>query len=868
MLGQVFGHFRVVERIGSGGMGVVYLAHDQHLDRRVALKVLPTVLPADATPRRRFRQEAMALSRLNHPNIAVVHDFDTFGDVDVLVMEYVPGVTLSERVHAGRLTEGEVLDVGVQLAAGLEAAHAQGIVHRDLKPSNLRLTPDGHLKILDFGLARLFEGSEEATTQTETDLARPPGTLAYMAPELLKGHAPMPATDIYAAGITLYELATGSTPFSGTRVEMIDQILNRSPEPPQTRSSEISVALGTIIVKAIDKRADRRYQSARELLVDLQRCTESSAPAPAPFSSSSKLTRRRVIVAGTIALASGALWWRFGPADEVSAAFPARGWAVIADFDNRTRDVQIDRTVQESLLLALQQSSYVNVFSRDRMFDALRRMRRPDEGRISEPLALEICRRESAQLLLAGSIVQSGDATRVTVRALTPAGQLLFAEIVELGQKEQFFSRIDDLARRVRRRLGESLDRIQQASEPLDKVTTQSFDALRLYTQAVDRMAQGAMDDAAPLLQAALTLDPQFAMAHRQLARAFGTPGDRAKSLEHLEKAFELRAHVSVRERYFIEAAYYNVHERYDDAVESLSLLTALYPDDFDAQYQLATVRSNVGEIERAIQATREVLRIQPQSLRASELLVLLLAFNNQGDEALDDAQRAITALGATAKLRWGTAMALMGLGRLDDARRELTAVEASGTAFQGIGRLYLTRIDLLAGQLDAASAQLVHDIDDNRRMGRASAELLRRYLLARVHLLRGQSKDAREQAVQIAAAPASVAQATNLQQAALVFVQVGDLAAARGLLQRLDVVATESPSSGYSKLRASGPWPARLGRTAGRIRAVGIPGCECRAPKPLVASWPGSRFRGTPPMGRGCKGMAGGPRGTRRNPP
>ena len=204
-----------------------------------------------------------------------------------------------------------------------------------------------------------------------------------------------------------------------------------------------------------------------------------------------------------------------------------------------------------------------------------------------------------------------------------------------------------------------------------------------------------------------------------------------------------------------------------------------------------------MGEIERAIQATREVLRIQPQSLRASELLVLLLAINNQGDEALDNAQRAIAALGATARLRWGMAMALMGLGRLDDARRELSAVEASGTAFQGIGRLYLTRLDLLAGQLDAASAQLVHDIDDDHRMGRASAELLRRYLLARVHLLRGQSKDAREQAVQIAAAPASVAQATNLQHAALVFVQVGDLAAARGLLQRLDGVARESPSSG-----------------------------------------------------------------------
>jgi len=478
MLGQVFGHFRVVERIGAGGMGVVYLAHDQHLDRPVALKVLPTALPAEATPRRRFRQEALALSRLNHPNIAVVHDFDTFGEVDVLVMEYVPGVTLSERLHAGALTEPEVLAIGAQFAAGLEAAHAQGIVHRDLKPSNLRLTPDGHLKILDFGLARLFEGSDTALTQTETDVSRPPGTLAYMAPELLRGLAPMPATDIYAAGITLYELATGSPPFSGSRPHVIDQILNQPPEPPKARSRQISDGLDGTILKAIDKRPDRRYQSARELLVDLERCAEPSSGAP--FVSERRVSRRNAVIAGTAALVAGAAWWRFGPAADVSAAFPPRGWAVIADFENRTGDAQLDRIVQESLLLALQQSSYVNVFSRDRLFDALRRMRRPDGERVSERIGLDVCRRENAQVLLAGAIEQSGEAMRVTVRALAPSGDLLFAEVAELGKKDEFFARVDDLARRVRRRLGETPERIQQQSEPLDKVTTRSFDALRL----------------------------------------------------------------------------------------------------------------------------------------------------------------------------------------------------------------------------------------------------------------------------------------------------------------------------------------------------------------------------------------------------
>lgn len=794
MLGQVFGHFRVVERIGAGGMGVVYLAHDQHLDRNVALKVLPTALPADATPRRRFRQEALALSKLNHPNIAVVHDFDTFDDVDVLVMEYVPGVTLSERLRSGAMSEPEVLAIGAQLAAGLEAAHSQGIVHRDLKPGNLRVTPDGHLKILDFGLARLFEGDEGATTQTETDLARPPGTLTYMAPELLRGMAPMPATDIYAAGVTLYELATGSTPFSGTRAQVIDQILHKSPEPPKARSRQISDALDGTILKAIDKRPDRRYQTARELLVDLQRCAE---PASGPVSySRHRVTRRRAVVAGTSAVVAAAAWWRFGPAADVSAAFPARGWAVIADFDNRTGDAQIDRMVQESLLLALQQSAYVNVFSRDRLFEALRRMRRPEGERVTESVALDVCRRENAQVLLAGAVEQSGDAMRVTVRALAPSGDLLFAETAELRKKDEFFGRVDDLARRVRRRLGEAGDRIQQASEPLDKVTTQSLDALRLYTQAVDRIARGAVDAAPPLLQAALTLDPQFAMAHRLLARALQTGGEREKSLEHLDRAFELRENVTPRERYFIEAAYHGIHERYDDAVESLSLLAALYPDDLDAQYELATARLAVGEFERAIQSTREVLRIEPQSPKANELLVLVLARDNQETQALNEAERAARTIGETPRLRWGRAMALMGLRRLDDAREELRALEKASAGFQGIGRLYMTRIALFEGQLDDAISQLVRDVDEDRRAGRVSAELLRRYLLARVHLLRGASASAREQAAVIAAASATAAKAANLLQAAQVFLLVGDIGQVRMLGKRLETVAVEAPSS------------------------------------------------------------------------
>jgi tetratricopeptide (TPR) repeat protein len=274
------------------------------------------------------------------------------------------------------------------------------------------------------------------------------------------------------------------------------------------------------------------------------------------------------------------------------------------------------------------------------------------------------------------------------------------------------------------------------------------------------------------------------------------TVGERAQSLAHLDRAFELRAAVTPRERYVIEAANHGAHERYDDAVESLSLLTALYPDDLDAQYELATARSAVGEIERAIQATREVLRIEPQSSRANELLVLLLARHNQEPEALEEASRAAGAIGETPRLRWGRAMALMGARRLDEASQELRAMAKESSGYEGISRLYLSRIALLEGRIDDALAELVRDLDDDRRAGRGSAELLRRYLVARVHLLRGAIAAAREQASVIVAAPAVAAKATNLRQAAEVLLQTGDTATARAVLARLETVAIEAPSS------------------------------------------------------------------------
>jgi len=272
-VGLQLGHYRIVERIGAGGMGEVYRAQDEHLGRDVAIKVLPPGTLSDETARKRFRNEALTLSRLNHPNIATVHDFDTRAGVDFLVMEYVPGTTLSEKLAAGPLPEKEVARLGVQLAEGLTAAHEQAVIHRDLKPGNLRLTPDGRLKILDFGLARLVQPvSGTAETETLSETRAVAGTLPYMAPEQLKGERIDARSDIWATGTALFEMATGRLPFEGkTTVALADQILHAQPASPRRLQPRLSSRLADIILKCLEKDAENRYQSAKELHVDLRR---------------------------------------------------------------------------------------------------------------------------------------------------------------------------------------------------------------------------------------------------------------------------------------------------------------------------------------------------------------------------------------------------------------------------------------------------------------------------------------------------------------------------------------------------------------------------------------------------------------------
>lgn len=788
--GAMLGHFRVECRIGAGGMGVVYRARDEQLDRVVALKVLPWALPPGAPERRRLHHEARALSRLNHPNIATVYDFLSDDQRDVIVMEFVPGDTLSDRLEHGPMPEATVIHLGLQLAEGLAFAHDHDVIHRDVKPANLRVTAEGRLKILDFGLARII-GSEATTASaiSGSGAGRPAGTLPYLAPEQIRGHAPSRLTDLYAAGVTLYELATATRPFEGDAQAVIDAILAETPPPPSARRASLSHDFDALVLRAMDKQPSRRHESAHALRSDLQRVV--SRP-PAPVRPGPRPTRRTMLATGALA-GAGAMAWAVWPRSRV-AAFAPRGWAVLADFDDQGDDARLARVVHESLAITLQQSAFVNLLPRPEVFQVLARMRRPGVLAVDEDLALEVCRRDGRQLVLAGSIARSGAAVRIVVRALTPDRTLLFAVPAEFSRPEDLFAQIDLLGHRIREHLGESRAVIQRTGESLARVTTSSFEALQRYSEAVELFDRGNPDDAADRLNAALVLDPEFAMAHHALARASDRQGRSDRALEHFDRAYALREGVTLRERHSIDGEYFGAHERYGDAEAAYAVLVGQYPDDAEAWYELAAAREANGKLSQAIDAVQRQLVLRPQSREGLELLVLQLAQHNQPAEALDAYRRARDIIGPTPRLHWGAGMAAFGAGRLDDARRELAALGTDG-GFGNIGRLYLSRIDAYEGSLARAATAIATDIEHDRRQDLASAELLRRYLFARIQLLEGRTTEARAQARLILAASAETARATNLQHAGTLYAQIGDVAGTQHALGRLEAIESRSPS-------------------------------------------------------------------------
>ena len=816
LIGTTLSHYTFISLIGAGGMGEVYLAEDERLHRQVAIKVLAPGLLGDEQARRRFREEALTLSRLNHSNIATIHDFETIGDRDLLVMEYITGETLADRISTRAHDEREIARLGTQLLQGLAAGHARGIIHRDLKPRNVRVTPDGHLTILDYGLA-YFAPIRAAELTTQTALTRGMlfiGTPGYMSPEQLRGQPADERSDLYAAGEILYELATCRRPFMADNVfALADRIRTSRPPPPSTYNREVSAAFDRIVLKALEPSPEFRYQRAEDFAVDLRQLGLTGANA-------GKANRfgffgKHVAILVTVCAAIVGSLWVLPVERPQAAAFQPRDWVLVTDTADATG--HIGPAVREALTLALQQSRYVNVLPRDRVVAALQRMERPVGAVVDEATGLDLCRRENVRALLAASVDAIGPSTRITVRTFDSSGRLLFLERADVAPGRSILDGLDMLAAQVRHNLGESLAQITASrSRPLAEVTTRSTQALERYSRAIDLAARGDLSEAESSLRAALALDGDFAMAHLQLAGVYLKLGMQDDEREHLERAYALRDKLTDRERYLIEASYHGRRDEFERAELSLRTLVGLYPDDPNGRFEFAMGLITNGKAGEAKENLEEALRLDPNSSAARSQLVLLLAQTNRNEEALKVFDQATGRKVSTPMLRWGRAMALFGLDRLDEARTAFRAMSASAEESERVlGELYLSRLLIYEGEFSSASQGLESAVRSDRFAGRAYPERARRYLLGRLALLRGDKEEALRQAE--AMLQGTEVRMEHLHYAGYLQALAGDMRAADDTLKRLRTMLTARPNAfgRSSALHLEGEIAARRDRIA-----------------------------------------------------
>jgi tetratricopeptide (TPR) repeat protein/tRNA A-37 threonylcarbamoyl transferase component Bud32 len=688
LIGLELSHYRIIEEIGRGGMGVVFRAHDQHLDREVAIKVLSPGAITDEAARKRLRKEALTLSKLNHPYIATAHDFDTQRGVDFLVMEYIPGITLSEKLVAGPLPEKEVLRLGMQLAEGLAAAHEYGVVHRDLKPGNLRLTSDGRLKILDFGLAKLRQPvTETAAAESALQTHSISGTLPYMAPEQLSGEDVDARTDIHGAGFVLYELATGQRPFAEVPMgQLIGALLRKPPIPPTKLNPKVPAELERIIEKCVEKDPANRYQSAKELGIDLRRLLTPSAVAPAAaihwlgwLNWRMRQRYRNLLVAAALILAAVLIIVSFSTRTPVMV-FAARDFVLISDFENQTGDAVFDKSLTTAFTTSLGQSNYANIYSRMWITEVLKRMKKPGVDRIDEPLAQEIAVREGLKVIVLPSISGVGENYRLMASIRDVAsGKNVKTEIVKAKGKTNVLDAVDTLSGAIRKDLGESLQTVSQ-SKRLSAVTTQSLEALRQYSIATDKVLALRWDDAKVYLENALRIDPTFTSARASLGMMhveqamYGMPHfDAEEGKRLLSESIKHVDELTDREKYVILAFHARaVDKNPGKAIAYLNTLMAIYPDDSVTHVSLGRTYLQLGRVPEALAEYKEAIRIDPKFVLAYANLGTIYLYQ-MGDvsSALPECQKIL-------ELDPGNAWAQDCLGMSYFAKNELPQAQAA----------------------------------------------------------------------------------------------------------------------------------------------------------------------------------------------